>query len=59
MNLTSIAKRTAAAAIAMAAAAAPGALAQDPNGGQAASPVQAVAGAAQQITLTMGKGELY
>jgi hypothetical protein len=61
MSLMSIVQPAAAGAIAiaaMAAAAVPQASAQEPNSVQA-GPVQAVAGAGQQITLTMGKGGLF
>ena len=61
MNLASIVRPAAAGAIAIAAMSAVvslDALAQEPNGAQS-NPVQAVAGAAQQVTLTMGKGGLF
>ena len=61
MSWTSIVKPAAAGAAvmaALAAVAASEAAAQEPNLVQS-SPVQAVTGAAQQITLTMGKGELF
>jgi Flp pilus assembly secretin CpaC len=61
MNLTSIARPTAAGAIVIAAisvVAIPEALAQDPNNVQS-SPVQAVTGSVEQIILTMGKGALF
>jgi pilus assembly protein CpaC len=61
MNLTSVVQPAAAGAIAIAAmsvVAIPEALAQEPNSVQS-SPVQAVTGSGQQITLTMGKGGLF
>ncbi len=61
MNLTSIVQPAAAGAIAiatMSVIAIPEALAQEPNSIQS-SPVQAVTGSVQQITLTMGKGGLF
>jgi len=61
MNLTSIVRPAAAGAIAiamMSAVAIPAALAQGPNDVQS-SPVEPVTGAAQQVTLTMGKGGLF
>jgi hypothetical protein len=61
MSWTSIVKPAAAGAAVMAALAAVAATeaeAQEPNLVQP-SPVQAVTGAVQQITLTMGKGELF
>jgi hypothetical protein len=61
MNLTSIVRTAAASAVAIAAVTAvavPEGFAQEPNSAQS-SPVQAVGGAAQQITLTMGKGGLF
>jgi hypothetical protein len=61
MSWTSIVNPAAAGAAvmaALAAVAAPDAAAQEPNLVRS-SPVQAVTGAVQQITLTMGKGELF
>ena len=59
MNLTSIMQpATAAAIVAMSVVAIPEALAQEPAPIQS-GPVQAVAGSAQQITMTIGKGELF
>jgi hypothetical protein len=59
VNLTSITQpATAAAIVAMSAVAIPEALAREPTTIQS-GPVQAVAGSAQQITMTMGQGELF
>jgi Flp pilus assembly secretin CpaC len=61
MNLTSIVRPMAAGAIAIAAisvVAIPVTLAQD-SGSVLSSPVETVAGAVQEITLTMGKGGLF
>jgi Flp pilus assembly secretin CpaC len=59
VNLTSIMQLpTAAAIFAMSAVAIPEALAQEPTTIQS-GPVEAVAGSAQKITMTMGKGELF
>ena len=59
MNMTSIVTPLAAAAIAaMSVGPIPDALAQEPTSVQS-GPVQAVTGSAQQITMTMGKGELF
>jgi Flp pilus assembly secretin CpaC len=60
MDLTGIVKAAAGAmaVAAMSVVAIPEALAQEPNSVQS-RPVQAVTGAIQQITLTMGKGELF
>jgi Pilus formation protein N terminal region len=60
MDLTGIVKAAAGAmaVAAMWAVAIPEASAQDPNNGQS-RPVQAVTGTRQQITLTMGEGELF
>ena len=57
MNLTSIAQ-PAAIIVAMLVGAIPEALAQEPTVSQS-GPVRAVAGSAQQITMTMGKGGLF
>ena len=59
MNLTSIARpATAAAIVAMAVVAIPEASAQEPTTIQS-GPVQVVAGSAQRINMTMGKGALF
>jgi pilus assembly protein CpaC len=59
VNLMSIAQpATAAAIVTMSLVAIPEALAQEPTTSQS-GPVQAVAGTAQQITMTMGKGGLF
>jgi Pilus formation protein N terminal region len=57
VHLTSIVRpATAVAIVALSAAAIPGALAQEPT---QSGPVQAVAGSAQRIVMTMGKGQLF
>jgi hypothetical protein len=58
MSMVKPAAAGAAVMAALAAVAAPGAAAQEPSLVQP-RPVQAVTGAVQQITLTMGKGELF
>jgi Pilus formation protein N terminal region len=59
VNLASIARpATAAAIVAMSVVAIPEASAQEPTTIQS-GPVQPVAGSAQRITMTMGKGELF
>jgi Flp pilus assembly secretin CpaC len=59
VNLTSIVQpATAAAILAMSVVAIPEALAQEPTTIQS-GPVQAVAGSAQKITMTMGTGEVF
>ena len=59
MNLARIARAVTTAAIAaIAAVGVKGALAEEPSGARS-RPVQAVAGAAEQITLIMGKGGLF